>query len=471
MSREPAVVELNPPPDPFEALRRFADARPVLLESASRRPRLGRYSFLTADGFALHEERQPRFGVDSLGRVAAEVKPLTAATIPDLPPFQGGVIGLLGYELGGVWERLPPPKHDDFDIPEFRAELFDWVLAWDHEGGRAWVIAHDLRNARVQKKVCSAAQRVEWVRARLAGPDRSASAPRGCQGSASDSAWFPLPAHPGVTSTFQREHYVKVVERVAEYIRAGDVFQANLSQQLFARTEVSPIELYGRLRAVNPAPFAAYYSADEWAVVSASPERFLKVTGREVETRPIKGTRRRSAESAEDDRLKRELLASEKDRAENVMIVDLLRNDLSRVCRPGSVTVPELCSLETYETVHHLVSAVRGELELGRTAWDLFAAAFPGGSITGAPKVRAMEIIRELEPTPRGAYCGSLFYVGFDGSADSSILIRTMAWQAGRVRIGVGGGITAASDPEAEYQETLDKATGMLRALGVEPRA
>jgi len=466
VSREPAIVELRSPPDPFEALRRFADVRPVLLESASRRPRLGRYSFLAADGFLLREERWPRYGADPLRPIAETMRSLAAPAVRGLPPFQGGVIGLLGYEAGAFWERLPAPRSEVMGVPAFRAELFDWVLAWDHEQNRAWIIARDLPAADGRGATRGHA-RAEWVRQRLAGPPRSSSAASGAApGSVDSSPHFPLPDVPHVTSNFDRAAYIRAVERVVEYIRAGDVFQANLSQQLSSRTALTPVDLYGRLRAVNPAPFAAFYGGDDWAVVSASPERFLRVAEGVVETRPIKGTRRRSFDPVEDARLAAELLASEKDRAENVMIVDLLRNDLSRVCRPGTVAVPELCSLESYETVHHLVSSVSGTLEEGKDAWDLFAAAFPGGSITGAPKVRAMEIIHELEPTPRGPYCGSLFSVGFDGSADSNILIRTMVCRGDRVCIGAGGGVTAASDPEAEYEETLDKAAAMLHALG-----
>ncbi|MFO0918713.1 MAG: anthranilate synthase component I family protein [Planctomycetaceae bacterium] len=219
------------------------------------------------------------------------------------------------------------------------------------------------------------------------------------------------------------------------------------------------------LHRVNPAPFAGLFLGKDWAVISASPERFLRVEDRDVETRPIKGTRRRPHGAEADLFLQDELRASEKDTAENVMIVDLLRNDLSRVCLPGTIRVPRLCTVESYRTVQHLVSEVRGQLRPGRSAWDLFRATFPGGSITGAPKVRAMEIIAELEPTARGPYTGSLFYVGFDGAVDSNLLIRTFAWRRGWLQCGVGGGIVAQSDPVAEYEETLHKAAGMLQAL------
>ncbi len=255
-----------------------------------------------------------------------------------------------------------------------------------------------------------------------------------------------------------------------EYIRAGDIFQANLSQRLLFPADEDGLALYLRLRERNAAPFAGYFAHDDWVVASASPERFVSLRDGEVETRPIKGTRRRRHLPEADLYTEDELRESEKDQAENVMIVDLLRNDLSKVCAPGSIRVPKLCAVETYETVQHLVSVIRGSMDHDQSgrrldAWDLLQATFPGGSITGAPKVRAMQIIAELEPTVRGPYCGSLFYVGFDGTADSNLLIRTFTVRRGWIQFPVGGGIVAQSDPLAEYEETLHKAEGMLRAL------
>jgi para-aminobenzoate synthetase component 1 len=255
------------------------------------------------------------------------------------------------------------------------------------------------------------------------------------------------------------------VRRAIDYIEAGDCFQVNLSQRLLTPARLHPLRLYERLRRRNPAPFAGYLDLGDFVVLSASPERFLRVTDGWVETRPIKGTRPRAHTPAEDEAAAAELLHSAKDRAENVMIVDLLRNDLGRVCRYGSVQVPEVCRLESYPFVHHLVSQVRGRLREDRTPVDLLRAAFPGGSVTGAPKVRAMEIIAELEPTARGAYCGSLGFLGLDGSMDSNLLIRTFTQGRGWLQFPVGGGIVADSTPEAEYEETLHKAAGLLRAL------
>jgi para-aminobenzoate synthetase component 1 len=277
---------------------------------------------------------------------------------------------------------------------------------------------------------------------------------------------YPLPGLPSVSSNFDRSGYLNAVRRAVEYIHAGDCFQVNLSQRLLHKENIHPLALYRRLRERNPAPFAGYFGLGDFVIASASPERFLRVENSEVETRPIKGTRPRGATPEEDRRQIDDLMHSAKDRSENVMIVDLLRNDLGRVCGYGSIRVPTVCRLETYEHVHHLVSEVRGRLRPGMGPVDLLRAAFPGGSVTGAPKVRAMEIIAELEPTARGPYCGSLGYIGFDGSMDTNILIRTFTIGRGWMQFPVGGGVVADSDPEDEYAETLHKAEGMLRALG-----
>ncbi len=271
-----------------------------------------------------------------------------------------------------------------------------------------------------------------------------------------------------LSSNFTRPAYLAAIRRTKDYISAGDIYQVNLSQRLSAPLTTSPWQLYDRLARENPSPFAAYFRTPDATIISCSPERFLQVRGREVETRPIKGTRPRGATPEEDARLAQELLSSEKDRAENVMIVDLERNDLGRVCEFGSVHVPELFAIEQYATVHHLVSTVRGRLRPGATALDCLRESFPGGSITGAPKVRAMEIIEELEPTRRGVYTGAIGYLCFSGDMDTNIVIRTIVIQNGLAHFQVGGGIVADSVPEAEYQETMDKARALTRALAAE---
>jgi len=366
--------------------------------------------------------------------------------------------GIVSYEAGHLWEQLPDAGPEL--TPAVSVGLYDWVLAWDHLENRAWIIVQQAPGFRSQ----TADQRLKAIQTVLQGGPTLPGVPhRAEQPGPRPSGLFDR--IPGLTSNFTRETYEQAVSRIVRYIHAGDIFQANLSQRFSAPATLPPVELYRRLAAVNPAPFAGYYDGGSFQVISASPERFLRLTGREVETRPIKGTRARRPGAEADLFTRDELRESDKDRAENVMIVDLLRNDLSRVCRPGSIRVPQLCTVETYETVQHLVSEVRGELRPGLDFFDLLAATFPGGSITGAPKIRAMEIITELEQVPRGPYCGTLFYLGFNGEADSSILIRTFTQSQGRLYFPAGGGITAQSDPASEYEETLHKVEGLLRAL------
>lgn len=462
-------IELSPPPGVADALRCFAHWPDVLLfDSARTGPALGRYSFLSADPFDGVTWPQPESGRDPFAPLRGRLEGLAFEPAAGLPPFQGGAAGLLGYELGGCWERLPVAPVNEFELPALVVGLYDWVLAWDHVQHRAWIVSQgwpETDDARRQRR---ADQRAAQVLEALNSP-----APSAATGSASASIAGRSPAAPqhalsqlsGLTSNFSRDSYLQAVERVIEYIRAGDIYQANLSQRLLYPAEESPAELYQRLRERNPAPFAAYFAHDDWTLLSASPERFLQVQQGVVSTRPIKGTRQRRHWPEADLYTQDELQVSSKDVAENVMIVDLLRNDLSRVCRPGSIRVPQLCRVESFETVHHLVSEITGELAAGRDAWDLLAATFPGGSITGCPKVRAMEIITELEQVARGAYCGSLFYLSPDGTLDSSILIRTITQRGGWLQLPVGGGVVAPSDPAAEYAETLHKAEGLLRAL------
>lgn len=463
----PLAEELSPTPDVEFALSCFAELDGVLLfDSASFHPSLGRYAFLTAEPFRWFKLSEVSYGHDPFASIRGMLSRYMTMRDVSLPPFQGGVAGLMGYDLGRAWEKLPQPPSDGFQDPLLTVGLYDWTLAWDLLEQRAWIIAQGFPAENVAQRLGNARSRVAWVRKRLEGlyvrstasaspPQKNITGPR-----------YPVPDLEGVLSSVTRDSYLQAVQKVIDYVRAGDVFQANISQRLLIPQQSNPLDLYWRLRRTNPAPFSAYFSTDEWTILSSSPERFVAVDDAGfVETRPIKGTRRRSPQAEEDAGLREELAASEKDRAENVMIVDLLRNDFSKVCQPSSIEVPELCSLESYATVHHLVSSVTGTLEPGKTAWDLFAAAFPGGSVTGAPKIRAMEIITELEPVARGPYCGSLFYVGFDGTCDSNILIRTMIIEGGWVRFNVGGGVTARSRPDAEYTETLDKAVGMLKSL------
>jgi para-aminobenzoate synthetase component 1 len=478
------VQELRPPPDPVATCERFADLPYlVFLDSAADPQRLGRHSFLTADPALLVRSKSNRVELVSLpdGGVAPLASPALiavrellsphhAAPLRTVPPFQGGAAGYIGYDWGATLEQLPSPRYDDLSIPDLMLGLYDWVIAWDHAAGRAWIISTGL--PRTGDAACHrASERLAWVRNRLTSnaPIRPPVFPSCAPRPAFRAPSYPVEAAPSsidLRSSFTHRGYLDAVTRVREYIIAGDIFQANMSQRLEAPLCEPPWRLYKRLRAVNPAPFAAYLNFGELAVLSASPERFLRLDAdREVETRPIKGTRPRAAHPAHDAALGRALVDSVKDRAENLMIVDLLRNDLSRVCAPGTVRVPELFALEHFATVHHLVSTVVGQLAQGMDAVDLLCATFPGGSITGAPKIRAMQIIAELEPSRRGVYCGSIGYLSVTGVLDCSIVIRTYLALGTTVYFSVGGGIVADSDPEQEYRETLDKARALVSAL------
>ncbi|MGL6094334.1 MAG: aminodeoxychorismate synthase component I [Fimbriiglobus sp.] len=457
----PLVEELLPCPDPWDVARKLAHLPHLLfLDSADRHPERGRYSYVTADPFERFTTRPP---------LSTHWRPEPAETIDGLPPFQCGLAGLFGYGMGRDFERVPPPRVDEFGVPDVMLCQYDFVVAFDHVESRAWLITtgekHSIWYWEPADAVSRLKQITEWLAAET--PPPAMVVPDDYPMILADFATqYAMPGFEGVTSNFSPAGYRHAVRRAVEYVHAGDVFQVNLSQRLLAPLTEHPLELYGRLRQINPAPFACYFDAGDFQIVSASPERFLQVspTGGVV-TKPIKGTRHRGSTPEEDAALVRDLLGSEKDRAENVMIVDLLRNDLGRVCEYGSVTVPRVCDLETYRFVHHLVSEVRGKLRPGLTPFDLLRAAFPGGSVTGAPKVRAMEIIAELEPTARGPYCGSVGFVGFDGAMDTNILIRTFTAGRGWLQFPVGGGIVADSDPAREYEETLHKAAGLLRAL------
>jgi para-aminobenzoate synthetase component 1 len=468
----PLAEELLPAPAAWDVARRLADQPNLLFLDSAAPGRLGRYSFVTADPFAwmdargrLVSEAIPGgvaigFEADPFDTLRGWLERFRRDTAPGLPPFQGGAAGLFGYDLCHHLERLPRPGLDEFEVPDVAVGFYDWVVTFDHAEGRAWVVSTGLPDEDHERR---ARQRLKRVKQLLARPEPDL--PRSSHWAARPQTYFPLPGVPGVGSSFSREGFLEAIRAGIDYVHAGDCFQVNLAQRLLAPLAEPPLELYRRLRERNPAPFAGYFDLGGVAVASASPERFVRLHKGRVETRPIKGTRPRGGTAAEDEAQARELLASAKDRAENVMIVDLLRNDLGRVCEFGSVRVEALCELESYRTVHHLVSEVRGSLRPGLGAIDLLRAAFPGGSVTGAPKVRAMEIIAELEPVARGPYCGSLGYVGFDGSMDTSLLIRTFTVAGGWAQFPVGGGLVADSDPEAEYGETLHKAAGLLRAL------
>ena len=473
----PLVERLTEVPNPQAFATRIRSLPfPLWLDSAATENPHARYSYVTADpsvvirGFGARTEiSRPHSGNPEWAPVNGHalaagrelMRPFRNDPIPGLPPFQGGLAGYLGYEFAGALERVPAPHRRDRSLPDVVLALYDWVIAWDHYTSDAWIISTGVPAAgheRLNRAKTRLLQIKELLEEVTSVQDMAPGLPP------TDDVGSAKPA--GVVSTFSPAAYRAAVTRVRDYILAGDIFQANLSQQFAAPLPCQPFELYARLRSCNPAPFAAYFEVGGAAVLSVSPERFLRLEeDGSVETRPIKGTRPRGADPGDDARLAQELLSSDKDRAENVMIVDLLRNDLSRVCRAGSIHVPSLCSLESHPTVHHLVSVVQGRLSPGEDALSMLAAAFPGGSITGAPKVRAMEIIAELEPTARSVYCGAIGYIGFSGAMDTSIAIRTAIAEDGKLYFNAGGGIVADSDPDAEYRETLDKAQAFIQVL------
>lgn len=473
---DPAVRELTPAPTVGSCLDRLAHLPGCLLlessmpiQSATGRP-LGRYSFLMADPFDTIVE--PVGTRTPFSRLEKLLSQFDISPVKDLPPMQGGIAGLFSYDLNQSLERIQSTKSDDVHIPAIVLGAYDSVIAWDHLENRAWIISQGLPESDPEARSHRAASRLEFFASLLNSDPRHAqtqSAEPFTRSGLDQSITFEVDGPEGLVSNFSRDSYIAAVQKCIDYIYQGDVFQINLAQSLTFPANCDSIELYRRLRQCNPAPFSAYFDLSQISdcnsqIISASPERFFSVRDGIIETRPIKGTRRRTGQPMVDIHAKEELLASIKDRAENTMIVDLMRNDLSRVCDDDSITVTQLCELEEYPSVLHLVSAVQGRLKVDCQLTDVLAALFPGGSITGAPKIRAMEIIADLEPTARGAYCGSLGYLGFDGSADLNILIRTITASAGWLQIPVGGGIVSQSNPQSEYEETWTKASGLLRA-------
>lgn len=444
---------------------------PFLLDSALIMEGLGRYSIMGADPFLIFQSKGNRIWIGAQNEVIAKIgDPLEELRAilkrfrldpPDIEiPFCGGAVGYFSYDLGRILERIPELAYDDLQTPDIFLGFYDSAIVVDRVKEETFIVSTGFPKSDPYAAEKRARMRMAQMRGLIEDRfDRVVESTHDMSFCSEPSAFL--------ESEFDLESYCEAVQRVRDYIAAGDVYQVNLSQRFSLLKTVEPWELYKRLRAVNPAPMAAFLDTGEIKVVSSSPERFLKVRGRHVETRPIKGTRPRGKNPDEDRRLKEELWRSEKDRAELVMIVDLERNDLGRVCRIGSVKVPELYRIEEYATVFHLVSTVIGELSEGKDFIDLLRASFPGGSITGAPKIRAMEIIEELEPVRRGIYTGSIGYIGFDGNADLSIVIRTFIFKGGRIYFQVGGGVVIDSDPYMEYLETIDKARALIRALGL----
>jgi len=484
----PLAAELDlpglTPLSALEALRR--DGHPVLLESARKNDKIGRYSFVSADPYLIFKSRGdavelslPATPAGKYGRRATmNRKPLVklrellsnyrTARVDGLPPFTGGAVGFFSYDFAHQIEKLPRRARVDLDIPEAYFVFVDIVVAFDHVLDKAWVIVNP--GAREQEMgfrrpdpdqwsrlYDEAADRLLALRAKLAAKDTTSEVLFSEQPGAGRFILAP---------DMTQDQFESMVRQCKEYIAAGDIYQANLSQRLSASIpDADPLRLYAILRAINPSPFAAYLDFGDLQLVSSSPERLIRLHEGIADTRPIAGTRRRGKDGAEEKTLSAELLTNEKERAEHIMLLDLERNDLGRVCEYGTVQVDEMMVVEDYSHVIHIVSNVRGKLAPGRDAFDLVRAVFPGGTITGVPKVRCMEIIDELEPMARGPYTGSIGYIANTGDMDLNIIIRTFVVKDGIAHIQVGAGIVADSVPEQEYFETLQKAEALKKAL------
>ncbi|KRT54708.1 aminodeoxychorismate synthase component I [endosymbiont of Ridgeia piscesae] len=440
-----------------DSAKLFAEVRhlpwAVFLDSGRPMSQQGRYDIIAADPWrrlTTHAAQTLIEGRDSAHHSAANPLELlreqlnaSASSAIDGLPFCGGAIGYFGYDLVRRFESLPSLAEDAEGLPEMQIGLYDWALVVDHHAESSWLLGQG-RDTRTER-------RWDELVALFSNPKPA------------EAGGFQLTGPLG--SNLTRAEYQQRFERIQRYIHDGDCYQVNFAQRFEAPAEGDPWALYLRLRRTNPAPFGAYLQLPDSTLLSSSPERFLRLCGDRVESAPIKGTSPRFADPEADRRSRRQLQQSEKDRAENLMIVDLLRNDLGRVCRPGSIRVERLFEIESFARVHHLVSQIEGRLAAGRDALDLLQASLPGGSITGAPKLRAMQIIEELEPHRRGVYCGAIGYLGFDGAMDTNIAIRTMVWSDQRIRFWAGGGIVADSEVDAEYQETLYKVAPQIELL------
>ena len=500
------VSDLETPVSAF--LKLGAPRRAFLLESAEQGQHLGRYSFLGvgaralvtyADGRLTVQENGDRLEVEHPDPFAAAAELIAGYRPPAsgdeggaagaaLPPLAGGLVGYFGYDLVRRLEDLPDAPPDDLGLPEMAFLLADTVLVFDHLKHTITVVANAFVEGRdVDGPYERAVARIAAVKGKLqaplpasayglaeadevepgattaeaAGPGAAAADDAQAHGAGRAAPEGPRP----VSSSMTREQYESGVARIRDYIYAGDAFQVVLSQRFSTPVDVSPFAVYRGLRAVNPSPYMYYIAFDDFALCGSSPEPLITVQGDNVETRPIAGTRRRGADAAEDRRLMADLRADEKERAEHVMLVDLGRNDLGRVCAPGTVRVDEFMGMELYSHVIHMVSSVRGTLADGATPTDALKAGFPAGTVSGAPKVRAMQIVDELETVRRGPYAGAIGYLSYGGDLDTCICIRTVVVKDGVAHVQAGAGIVADSDPAREYEETQHKAAALLRAI------
>ena len=442
------IKEIKTKLSAFEIFTLFKDEKDsFILDSAMDKNKLGRYSFISSNPFKTLKYKNSE--ENPLNYLQEELNKYKVENNTHIP-FIGGAVGYLSYDLGNYIEKLPQTAKKDLDVYDLYFGFYDYVIVVDHLEEKTYIATPDLD----LKKEADIAFVVECK--------ISEAEINGVNPICYEKKEVP-PTR--LTSNFTKKEFEDGVEKVRQYIKSGDIYQANLTQRFNGKTTLSSYELYRDLRRISPAPFGAYLNFDEFNILSNSPERFIKCIDGKLETRPIKGTRPRGKNKEEDLKLQEELRNSEKDKAELLMIVDLQRNDIGRISKIGSVKGPELFVIEPYANVNHLVATVVGELDDNKDAVDVIKATFPGGSITGAPKIRAMEIIDELEPTQRNVYTGSIGYIGFNGDMDLNIAIRTIIKKEDEVYFQVGGGMTWGSDPGEEYQETLDKAQSIMKTL------
>ncbi len=442
------IQEIKTKLNSFEIFTIFKeDEYSFILDSGMDKNRLGRYSFISANPFkVLKYKDESKNPFEELRRELKKYKGVNKTNIP----FIGGAVGYLSYDLCHYIENLKRTAVDDVKIPDLHFGMYNWVIVVDHLENKTYVASPDIDIKKESKIIENILNRIKK------------SEEKGIDPICYEEKEFPMVK---LESNFKKKDYLDAIEKVRSYIKSGDIYQTNLTQRFQGKVNISSYELYRDLRRFSPAPFGAFLNFEDAHILSNSPERFIKAANNMIETRPIKGTRPRGKTKEEDLRLREELMNSEKDKAELLMIVDLERNDLGKVSTIGSVKVPELFKLEEYANVHHLVSTVIGEIKEKNDVIDVIKATFPGGSITGAPKIRSMEIIDELEPTQRNVYTGSVGYIGFDGTLDLNIAIRTIVKKEENIYFQVGGGITWDSNPEEEYEETLHKARSMMKAV------
>lgn len=442
------IREINTKLNSFEIFTIFRNERDsFILDSAMDKEKLGRYSFISSQPFKVLKYKDS--DKNPLELLKEELNKYKVTNDTNLP-FIGGAVGYLSYDLGNYMEELPRSAVDDIGIPDMYFGLYNHAIVVDHLMEKTYIATPNIDIKLEEKIIDDIEQKI--LKEEEKGIDNICYQEKEVK---------PI----RLKSNFTKKKFKGAVQNIREYIRQGDIYQANLTQRFSGETELTSFELYRDLRRFSPAPFGAFLNFEDVHILSNSPERFIRCIDKKIETRPIKGTRPRGKDKEEDLKLQQELKNSEKDRAELLMIVDLERNDIGRISKTGSVKVPELFVIEAYANVNHLVSTVVGELKDDKDATDIIKATFPGGSITGAPKIRAMEIIDELEPTQRSVYTGSIGYIGFNGDMDFNIAIRTIIKDDKKVYFQVGGGMTWDSDPDEEYQETIDKAKSIMKAL------